>query len=206
MTIDIAEALRYLGASGSDDLRPDMAALAAELQQRVHPRWSWRVYPVAALDLPGGTARTMLADCPQAAVLAVTLGLAFDAWLHREQKRDMRRAVMLDALGSAYAESACAAAAAEIAARFPDQYLTDRFSPGYGDLPLTVQPQLLAMADAARTVGILLTDRSFMQPQKSVSAVIGIADRPQMARVRGCAHCSLNPSCTLRKAGRNCHV
>ncbi len=206
MNIDIAEALRYLGAAGDASLLPEMAALAAELADRIRPRWTWRVLPADALPLPGETARTLLAECDRVAVLIVTLGLPFDTWLRREQQRDMRRAVMLDALGSAYAEAACDEAEREIAARFPGMHLTDRFSPGYGDLPLAVQPRLLSAVDAARQAGVTLTESLLMQPQKSVSAVIGIADRPQRARIRGCAHCSLRETCTLRKAGQSCHV
>ena len=75
----------------------------------------------------------------------------------------------------------------------------------YGDLPLDVQPRLLASAGADR-IGVGLTPSLLMTPQKSVSAIVGIADAPQPARVRGCAHCALNKTCPYRKAGATCHV
>ena len=147
----------------------------------------------------------MLADCRQCAVLVCTLGAEFDLWVRREQMRDMARAAMLDALGSAYIEAACDAAEEAIRARLPGLYLTDRFSPGYGDLPLAVQPTLLTLAGGSR-IGVTLTDTMLMVPQKSVTAIIGLADKPQMARIRGCAYCALNQSCEYRKAGTTCHV
>ena len=150
-------------------------------------------------------AEKLLADCTEAAVLVCTLGAEFDLWVRREQLRDMSRAAMLDALGSAYVESACDVAEEDIRARCSGKYLTDRFSPGYGDLSLAVQPHLADFAGAKR-IGVTVTSSLLMTPQKSVTAVVGLADRPQMARIRGCAYCALNKTCAYRKAGTTCHV
>lgn len=216
---NISEALRYLGVRNAPDgsLRTQMAALSDELIRQITPRWAWRMLPLdhgeacitlsgTDILLSGSTAGLMLQDCHYCAVLVCTLGSVFDAWLQREQSRNMPRAVMLDALGSAYVEAACDAAEQEIAARFPGQFLTDRFSPGYGDLPLDIQPQLLDATDAHRRLGIYTASTHLMTPIKSVTALIGIADKPQMARIRGCAHCSMKHTCTLRKAGKACEL
>ena len=207
MELNIDEALRYLGVKSDPDgvLHAQMIPLAAALQRGVRPRSTWVLTDKAALALPGHTAGKMLADCRQYAVLVCTLGAEFDLWVRREQMRDMARAAMLDALGSAYIEAACDAAEEAIRARLPGLYLTDRFSPGYGDLPLAVQPTLLTLAGGSR-IGVTLTDTMLMVPQKSVTAIIGLADKQQMARIRGCAHCALNQSCEYRKAGTTCHV
>ena len=207
MELNIDEALRYLGVKSDPDgvLHAQMIPLAAALQRGVRPRSTWVLTDKAALALPGHKAGKMLADCRQCAVLVCTLGAEFDLWVRREQMRDMARAAMLDALGSAYIEAACDAAEEAIRARLPGLYLTDRFSPGYGDLPLAVQPTLLTLAGGSR-IGVTLTDTMLMVPQKSVTAIIGLADKPQMARIRGCAYCALNQSCEYRKAGTTCHV
>lgn len=216
MQPDIDEALRYLGAhtSPDDELRSQMNRLADELSSQIIPRYTWRILPLTRFDqglqagnipLPGRSARLMLADCSECALLICTLGTPFDDWLRRLQLRDMSRAVMLDALGSAYVEAACDEATREIAARFPKRCLTDRFSPGYGDLPLEVQPRLLEAAEARR-IGVTVNPSLLMTPLKSVTALIGLADRPQIARIRGCAYCAMNQTCTLRKAGKSCDV
>ena len=108
------------------------------------------------------------------------------------------------ACGSALVEAGCDAAEKEIAGRMPGLYLTDRFSPGYGDLPLTVQQSLCGALDVTRRLGVSLTDTCLMNPQKTVTAIIGLADRPQMARIRGCAYCMMNKTCALRKGGKRC--
>lgn len=215
MQPDIAEALRYLGVPSDPDgsLRARLTALSQEMTARITPRYLWRVLDVRREDglrasgiaLAGRSAEKMLADCQSCALLICTLGAAFDLWLRQMQARDMVSAVMLDALGSAYVEAACDAAEREIGARFPHMFLTDRFSPGYGDLPLALQPELLAAAEARR-IGVSCTPSLLLTPQKSVTALIGLADRPQMARIRGCKYCGMRESCTLRKAGTTCDV
>lgn len=116
----------------------------------------------------------------------------------------MARAVLLDACGSAWVESGCDAAEAQLQRRLPGRYRTDRFSPGYGDLPLQVQPQVCAALDAGRRLGLSVTESLLLNPAKSVTAVIGLSDTPQRARIRGCAYCSMRESCTLRKGGNHC--
>ena len=56
----------------------------------------------------------------------------------------------------------------------PGETLVRRYSPGYGDLPLAAQRDLLGFLDAPRTVGVALTDALLMVPSKSVSALIGV--------------------------------
>lgn len=217
MELNIMEALRYLGAGNNppEELRREAAAVASQLTRALRPRYVYRVYPIshipegAVLDgsgvtLPGETARRMLEDCGQAALLLCTLGAGFETMLRAQQARDMSRAVLLDACGSAWVEAGCGEAERELSARFPGRYLTDRFSPGYGDLPLALQPALCAALDGWRRLGVQVTGSLLMNPTKSVSAVIGLSDRPQAARVRGCAFCSLAETCALRKGGKTC--
>ena len=217
MKLDVTEALRYLGVRGEPD--PDLAAQVAqtaeELTNRLTPRYTYQVFDLTRAGdgirlagtevvLAGSTAARMLGSCRRAALLACTLGARFDRMLLAAQARDMAQAVVLDACGGAWVEAGCDAAQAEIAARFPGQYLTDRFSPGYGDLPLAVQEAICSVLDAPRRLGIQVRSSLLMNPSKSVTAVIGLADRPQPARIRGCTYCALAGDCTLRKGGRSC--
>lgn len=217
MKLDRKEALRYLGAFGqaAEEVRPAVETVASGLEKALQPSF---VYKVFALDrcpeglllsgtgllLPGDTAKTMLAECDRALLLACTLGSRFDALLLSEQARDMARAAILDACGSALVEAGCDEAERQIALRFSGYFLTDRFSPGYGDLPLQLQEGICGLLDARRRLGIHVTDSCLMNPVKSVTAVVGISDRPQMARIRGCAYCAMREHCTLRKGGNRC--
>ena len=212
----IEEALRYLGAAdASETLRRQVAGEAETLSAQFRPRHVCKVCELdfqgeeiflrgTAVVLKGGTALKMLAQCHRAALLACTLGARFDLALTAMQARDMARAVILDACGSALVEQGCDEAEKELSARFPGRYLTDRFSPGYGDLPLELQRDICAALDTPRRLGLHVTESLLLNPVKSVTAVIGLSDRPQMARIRGCAYCQMRERCTLRKGGKHC--
>ena len=214
MQVDIGEALRYLGAGDGDEaLRAQAQRIAASIQEI--PRYVYRVcrlertaegffLPEANLTLTGATAQTMLASCRLTAVLVCTLGLGFDARLRAMQARSMADAVILDACGSALVEQGCDAAEAELKARFPHLYLTDRFSPGYGGVPLTLQGPVCAALDVQRRLGVTVTPSLLLNPCKTVTAFIGLSETPQMARIRGCAFCSMKNTCKLRKGGKHC--
>ena len=212
----IEEALRYLGAADAPEtLRRQVAGEAETLSAQFRPRHVCKVCELdfqgeeiflcgTAVVLKGGTALKMLAQCHRAALLACTLGARFDLALTAVQARDMARAVILDACGSALVEQGCDEAEKELSARFPGRYLTDRFSPGYGDLPLELQRDICAALDTPRRLGLHVTESLLLNPVKSVTAVIGLSDRPQMARIRGCAYCQMRERCTLRKGGKHC--
>ena len=212
----IEEALRYLGAADAPEtLRRQVAGEAETLSAQFRPRHVCKVCELdfqgeeiflcgTAVVLKGGTALKMLAQCHRAALLACTLGARFDLALTAMQARDMARAVILDACGSALVEQGCDEAEKELSARFPGRYLTDRFSPGYGDLPLELQRDICAALDTPRRLGLHVTESLLLNPVKSVTAVIGLSDRPQMARIRGCAYCQMRERCTLRKGGKHC--
>jgi hypothetical protein len=216
MRPDVSEALRYLGIPHpTGELRREAERMADELSDAIQPRYFYRVESVdhlpdrvrlqrTELDLAGSTALEMLAGCDQAVLLACTLGARFDAKLLAIQARDMAKAVIYDALGSAFVEAGCDQAERDIAVRFPDLFLTDRFSPGYGDLPLDIQPTLCAALDTGRRLGVTVTPSLLMNPVKSVTAVIGLSDAPQPARVRGCGACNLRETCQFRKEGKTC--
>lgn len=216
MRPDVSEALRYLGIPHpTGELRREAERMADELSDAIQPRYFYQMENVerlpdrvrlqkTELDLAGSTALGMLAGCDRAVLLACTLGARFDAKLLAIQARDMAKAVIYDALGSAFVEAGCDQAERDIAARFPDLFLTDRFSPGYGDLPLDIQPALCAALDTGRRLGVTVTPSLLMNPVKSVTAVIGLSDAPQPARVRGCRACNLRETCQFRKEGKTC--
>lgn len=216
MKIPVEEALRYIGAADADAGTRRMAEeTAGMLEARLRPRFVWRalrirrdggqiLLPDAGIALAGTLAEKMLADCDMLALLACTLGAGFERLEAEWEKRDMARAAMMDACGSAWVEAVCDEAEKEIAQRFPGRWLTDRFSPGYGDLPLEMQAEILRATDAGRKLGITLNESLLMMPCKSVTAVIGLADRLQGAKIRGCACCAIREECLYTKEGKFC--
>ena len=216
--IPVGEALRYMRAANADSETRQLAEDTARmLEKRVQPRYLWRAcridrtgaevsLPEAGLALPGALAGKMLAECDTAVLLVCTIGAGFDRLEKEWEARDMARAAVMDTCGSAWTEAVCDAAEEEIRGRFPGKYLTDRFSPGYGDLPLSLQADFLRALDGGRKLGITANESFLLLPCKSVTAVIGLSDRPQGAKIRGCAYCSLRENCEYRTRGETCGV
>ncbi len=209
----LAEALRYLGVKGTapEDIRVQTQQAFAALLPLCQPKSVWRVLdkadlPKLGLPLPGQDIHTLLRDCDRVVLFALTLGPGPEALIRREGLRSPTAALILDACASATCEKACEELQAELEHRLcaDGVFPTDRFSPGYGDLPLEVQAPLLELLDAQRRCGITLSPTFIMSPRKSVTAIFGLADKPQGKRTRGCAFCSMNQNCSFRKAGITC--
>ncbi len=212
--IDRGQVLRYLGCRGAYDeaLEKELLRWSETLRAEAEPRAVWKLFPLlpdfslagACFRLEGESVRALLKDCDQVILMAATLGNSVERLIRRTQAVDMAGALMLDACGSAAIENVCDNLCDDLVAGFAPRYLTDRFSPGYGDMPLSQQRELFAALDVTRRIGVTLTDSGLMLPQKSVTALIGVSDRPQTMRPRGCAACSLHDTCAYRKDGKHC--
>ncbi len=112
-----------------------------------------------------------LSGCKEAFVFAVTLGHGVERLLSKTSRLSLADFFMYDAVGSALAESVCDIAEDIIKGNIRCK---PRFSPGYGDLPLSVQKDVLTALNAEKLLGITLTDANLMIPQKSITAFIGI--------------------------------
>lgn len=122
------------------------------------------------------------------------------------QVSDMARALILDSCASAAVENLCDNLETDLRAEVEAEglFLTDRFSPGYGDLPLSFQRDFCALLNAQRQIGLTVSESSLLIPRKSVTAVLGISHWPRTTRSSGCANCNLFETCQIRKSGATC--
>ena len=116
----------------------------------------------------------------------------------------MAQAVVLDAMASTAIEQVCAQVDEIIAAQNPERFMTFRFSPGYGDYPISLQRDFLRLLDAPRKIGLSLSESCLLVPAKSVTAVAGLSASPVPRRKRGCAVCNLKMTCQYRRNGEHC--
>ena len=142
------------------------------------------------LVLRGRDIQNHLAGCTHCVLMAATLGMRIQKAIAAEQSRSVEAALYLDA---------CATAAQELRRRYGS--LTARFSPGYGDLPLSVQQDFLSALNAGKRIGLFLTESSLLTPGKSVTAVLGIG---RSGEASGCASCTQRERCAYRREGNHC--
>ena len=116
---------------------------------------------------------TNLSGAKEAYIFAVTVGISVDRLLSRLYYTSPAEHFITDALASALAEAATDRT---------EEMLKEgincrrRFSPGYGDLPLELQPQVLQAVNAGRLLGITLSKALLMTPKKSITAIMGIGE------------------------------
>lgn len=144
--------------------------------------------------------------CDRAVLMAVTLGSQVDMLIRRSQKEDMSEAVILDACASAEADRIADMTEKEIMASIYDyEFLTMRFSPGYGDVSPMESAKIITALSADKKIGLKLTRTGMLIPLKSVTAVMGISYKITDRR-KNCSFCSINKDCKYRNRGEFCGI
>ncbi len=128
------------------------------------------------LILPGESMRKLLKDSFAVVLMAVTIGPGIDAKIKEEtEKGRVERALIFDVIGSEAVEAVANALnhLLDTQARHTRAFLTMRFSPGYGDLPLEFQKEIYRELRLDE-MGIQINEKNLLFPQKTITAVIGV--------------------------------
>lgn len=215
-SINPNEVLLYLSYHGGDvppELEADIALCSRLVMQAARPKLTYRIFPVedcqpvgAGFLLEGADIRRHLSDCREAILMAATLGPDVETLLMRTQITDMAKALIMDSCASAAIENICDNFEADLRKEYAEKglYLSDRFSPGYGDMPISQQTAFCDALDVRRRIGLTVSASGILIPRKSVTAVLGASETPKRRRSSGCANCTLFRSCTIRRDGRMC--
>lgn len=208
--VDLRQVYRYLGC-GTAAPSPEVAQLCQQLLPNFMAALDCRgCYREVALTVDGDTVlleglapihsaalAKNLRDCSKALLFSATIGSGADRQRMITQVRSPAQAVVLDAMGSAAIEALCNNLCNTWREAYAPLQLRPRFSPGYGDLPLALQQELLRLLDSSRQAGISLTEGLMMLPHKSVSAIVGIGPAGCVAPEHDCAACN-KQNCIFR--------
>jgi|ERR1035437_9153857 hypothetical protein len=148
---------------------------------------------------PGRQVCGYIKESTQAAFFLCTAGEDFTRLTNElNEKGDIMEAYLLDAIGSLTVENVIGLIHEHLRLSFLSQDLkiSNRYSPGYCNWPLSDQQTLFELIGDNST-GITLSDSSLMTPRKSVSGVIGIGKHLKHHEY-GCKICS-NTRCMYRK-------
>lgn len=210
MEVDTREIYRYLGASHSDGVLDSMVSRAQrEMEAAAHPKHTSRLLPIEAgkdavtcggIRLESQALAQHLAGCQQAFLFACTLGPGVDRLIKRYSITEMPMVPVLQACSAAYIEAYADKAQLELEEYTKGQglYLRPRYSPGYGDFPLSYQTFLFSALDIPQKLGVALTENFLMVPCKSITAVIGLSPDPSLCHIHKCMTCSAE-NCPFRK-------
>ena len=141
--------------------------------------WEMRegeLFPILPFKQQSLSLKRNLESCRGVVLFAATIGAGIDRLIRRYERIEPARGVLLQGIGAERVEALCQRFFEEVKEKAHGEGLAvhHRFSPGYGDLPLDVQPEVLSLLDAQRRLGITLNASWLMSPSKSVTALIGI--------------------------------
>jgi uncharacterized membrane protein YciS (DUF1049 family) len=184
---DIQEMKRYSGLTKCSEFPQHLLDQACTEAQIVsQPKATWQIYNYNAetstimspepLTLPPTVISKHLANALKVIVIAVTIGskleeLVSDYFTNNEYTLGL----LLDAAGTTAVEIAADQACELIKQQVNKQGYSPlfRFSPGYGQWDITVQPQILSLAHADK-INVTATPSCMLLPRKSITAVIGL--------------------------------
>ena len=217
---ELKEVLRYLGyRKGEEEAPAEVLAQCreclAELEETATPRSVRAFYdlkareegssgevpvveiPEAGLSIRSRSLARNLRGCTRVCLFAATIGPAPDRLIARESVRSMSRAVVVQAAAAAMIEGYCDEINRQIAeeAGREELHCRPRFSPGYGDVPLTVQREIAQILQMGKRAGITLTEGLLMMPSKSVTALVGLSPSRTSCILQGCEACGMRESC-----------
>lgn len=213
--VSVDEAARYMGVRGVPDAATAELIKQCELvvREKVRPAYVYRevsvvpeesgvFLPEVELRLPGNDIIRHLDGCSRAVIMAATVSAEADKLIRQAAVTNMAESLAYDCLCSAAVEQVCEKAEKEIFSGDTVRYRTWRFSPGYGDLPISVQGDFLRALNAQRRIGLTVTDSCLLLPSKSVTAIIGISEEPPAHQSgSGCDICNMRDRCAFSRTG-----
>lgn len=202
----VSEVLRYLGVSSPDAETLRLVNEGIDLITQhaaarfVHLLYEIKVQPDAVtLQDRVFTSRSLashLSGCTHTVLFAMTLGAGMDRLLARHAQTNIALAAVLQAVAAATVEAACDRFCDDLAEQAKSGHLTGyagfltaRFSPGYGDMPLNYQKDVLELLNAPVRIGLTATDSFMLAPSKSVTAFVGVSPVPIRQCYGACQLC-----------------
>lgn len=135
--------------------------------------------------------------CDVILIVAATLGIQIDRKIKYYQFVDMRKAVVFDAVSSAYLEAKCDAY--EVSLDLGKR--TFRYAPGYGDIALHLNRVIAEAYQLHKKIGVSVSAHDLLVPMKSMIGLIGMGSESKQS----CQGCVVFDTCQIRERGETCY-
>ncbi|MFR1214977.1 MAG: hypothetical protein ACLSCV_09990 [Acutalibacteraceae bacterium] len=199
----------YRGKPADEIVTNSIESCLAELLRVISPKCIYQIFPVTfgenhivtigSISIQSKNLSQHINGCKEAAIFAATLG----------DNRLADSKIQQDGYEQSCYSASCAATVIEAycdeqqdfmkeEAGKQGLYLRPRFSPGYGDFPLTYQKDLLGVLNCQKRIGLTVMDSLILAPSKSVTAVIGLTEESTTCHIARCMTCQAK-NCPFRK-------
>ena len=188
------EILRYAGCRQADEATLSLLrSCLREAQTVLTYTVCWQQWnaPILSRDLEKN-----LAGSEKNLVFAATVGVGLDRLIAKYSRLSPAKGLMMQAIGAERIEALCDTFCKDMETEF-GLWAGARFSPGYGDLPLTAQRDIFATLACEKHLGLYLNDRLMMTPSKSVTAFLGLFPEKKPKTGNKCAACN-KTDCAFR--------
>jgi hypothetical protein len=220
LTIPKDEVLRYLGykKQGIDEALDSLIdETIEECKNIITPKFTHATYNTIIdedgvklegtnLLLPGNDIKEHLKNAKKTVLMAVTLGGDIQKKISFYEKINLTKALILDSCATTVVEEICDMLEEYIKEEALNEGLsiTFRYSPGYGDLPITIQKDFINTLKADKIIGLTASESHLLLPRKSVTAIIGLIPNTGVVKKRSCEVCSNYNNCSFRREGIRC--
>lgn len=220
MHIDRKEVLRYLGYKrGVIDENIDSLIDESidEIKKISNYKYVYKIFHIdrneveielrgSNLIFKGEDILEHLKHSSMCSVIAVTLGSNVDTKIGYYEKINLTKALILDACASTAIEWVCDEVQKKIKKEAEKRNLgiTYRYSPGYGDFSIDIQPKIINALEAQKIIGLTVNENNILIPRKSVSAIIGFQNNKIKVEHPGCKRCNNAAGCQYKKGGSYC--
>ncbi|MGL6106338.1 vitamin B12 dependent-methionine synthase activation domain-containing protein [Romboutsia sp.] len=218
------EVLRYLEYKGqeiSGNLEKVIDECIKTTIEKINPRYILRVYPILKkceaneykiilqgtnLVIKSKDIYNLLYECNECIVMAATLGIDIEKEIRKNSYCELTKSIIIDACATTAIEAICDLIQhkAKEVLNNKNNYMTNRYSPGYGDLPLHINSNIINILNASKEIGLTITGKDIMIPRKSVTAIIGISKNKLKNNSVKCLGCSKYETCKYKKGDENC--
>ena len=218
LRLDVNDVLRQMGIANDAELRPKMESLIAELlsgdeaDHLLAPAIAYELHAITEIHndrlcidnswtIQGSLLSSALAQASDLAVVFCTIGPDLEnEKAECKARKNLMRALLLDSFGSAAIDNLAVEAyhlIRDIAAS-RGHTASSPISPGMRGFSISEQWRMAQLAPI-KELGLQLTSSGMMNPQKSLSMIIGFGEEmPTWSRAEACARCNLAKSCRYR--------
>ena len=197
--INKKEVLRYMGARGT--FEPSIVAMVdkyiLESGGYLAPRYVLRQFDIVrengrmfidTVNLDGNDIADFLKDSGKCYLMCATIGYEIEREIDKAATKSTLIELIIESIGSAAVENLCDKVQESIGKNLA------RFSPGYGDFTLDIQPAIIKLLNATKLIGVSVSDMMLLTPRKSVTAIIAHNKSCKLNKCKAC-----DKECAFRK-------
>ncbi|WP_297132925.1 vitamin B12 dependent-methionine synthase activation domain-containing protein [Terrisporobacter sp.] len=224
LQIDKKEVLRYLQYKNqnlSNNINEEIDNCINRTREIINPRYVFRTYFIEKQDInnkkivylkdsnikfESEDIYRLFDKCDECILISSTLGLEIEKEIRKLTYTNLSKGLIIDACATTAIEEVCDILQENIERELlkENKHITMRYSPGYGDLSIEKNVDIINILNSQKEIGLTVTDSGIMIPRKSVVALIGVSKKGIKREKKSCDNCSNKHNCKYKKEAKIC--